>query len=170
MALENSSRRCWCTAGGVGVGVQKINFVLICGVGMLQKLWSINRCWCTAVAGTSSVAGVGSGVGCTYDTVLIIHDFLHCRSIRSGRVQKKRVFLRSPLASSLRRPSILCGQLYHQSAVMMLQQLVDNWIMDSEGDIDTPPVVRVTEFPSPEFSDDGFWSSVSRGDWRVPAG
>ncbi|CAM9479565.1 unnamed protein product [Laminaria digitata] len=46
---------------------------------------------------------------------------------------------------------------------MMIQQLVDNWIMDSEasaGGTFTPPVVRVTEFPSPEYEDDGFWSSI----------
>lgn len=66
---------------------------------------------------------------------------------------------------SLRYPSIIYEQQYHHSAVMMLQQLVDNWIMDLEGGATTtPPVVRVTEFPSPELSDDGFWSSVSRAE------
>ena len=48
---------------------------------------------------------------------------------------------------------------------MMLQQLVDTWIMDSEGGTTiTPPVARVTDFPNPEYTDDGFWSSVSRAD------
>lgn len=53
------------------------------------------------------------------------------------------------------------GQLYHQSAVVMLQQLVDNWIMNSEGGTNTPSVARVTDFPNPEYSDDGFWTIVS---------
>ena len=58
---------------------------------------------------------------------------------------------------------VFLEQLYHQSPVMMLQQLVDTWIMELEGGATTtPPVVRVTEFPSPVYSDDGFWSNVSR--------
>ena len=44
----------------------------------------------------------------------------------------------------------------------MIQQLVDNWIMAQEGAIpDTPPVVRVADFPNPQYEDDGFWSTVS---------
>lgn len=80
------------------------------------------------------------------------------------------LFLPPPhLATPPRRTFVLppCGrfirpiQLYHQSPVLMLQQLVDNWIMDMEGSTAaTPPVVRVTEFPSPAYGSDGFWSQV----------
>eukprot|EP00903_Cladosiphon_okamuranus_P008962 g8576.t1 len=50
--------------------------------------------------------------------------------------------------------------LYHQSAVLMLQQLVDAWIMESEGSTAAPPVVRITEFPHPPYDEDGFWEQV----------
>ena len=44
----------------------------------------------------------------------------------------------------------------------MLQQLIDNWIMTNEGVTpDIPPVVRVADFPNPEWQSDGFWSLVS---------
>jgi len=54
----------------------------------------------------------------------------------------------------------------------MIQQLVDNWIMMIEDAIpDTPPVVRVADFPNPQWEDDGFWSAVSLmildGRWKV---
>ena len=53
-------------------------------------------------------------------------------------------------------------QLYHASPVLMLQQLVDNWIMGLESpDTVMPPVVRIAEFPSPEYEDDGFWEQVT---------
>lgn len=64
-----------------------------------------------------------------------------------------------PTSFILFLPSV---QLYHQSAVLVLQQLVDNWIMGLEGSTAvTPPVVRVTEFPSPGYETDGFWSQVT---------
>ncbi|CAM9216529.1 unnamed protein product, partial [Ectocarpus fasciculatus] len=53
--------------------------------------------------------------------------------------------------------------LYHQSPVLMLQQLVDSWIIDLEQGSTataTPPVARITEFPSPEYESDGFWAQV----------
>ena len=54
-------------------------------------------------------------------------------------------------------------QAYHQAGVLMLQQLVDNWIMTQEGaSLDSPPVLRVADFPNPQWQTDGFWSSVSR--------
>lgn len=43
----------------------------------------------------------------------------------------------------------------------MLQQLVDNWIMDSEGSTAASPVVRITEFPHLAYEEDGFWQQVS---------
>lgn len=52
------------------------------------------------------------------------------------------------------------NQLYHQSPALMLQQLVDNWIMDSEEPAAAPPVVRITEFPHPGYEQDGFWQQV----------
>ena len=53
--------------------------------------------------------------------------------------------------------------MYHQSAVPMLQQLVDNWIMTTEGGaFAAPPVVHLTDFPNPTYTEDGFWSAVSQ--------
>lgn len=44
----------------------------------------------------------------------------------------------------------------------MLQQLVDNWIMGSEGSTAAaPPVVRITEFPHVAYEEDVFWEQVS---------
>lgn len=46
----------------------------------------------------------------------------------------------------------------------MLQQLVDSWIIDLEQGSTataTPPVARITEFPSPEYESDGFWAQVT---------
>lgn len=56
--------------------------------------------------------------------------------------------------------AIASNQLYHQSVVLTLQQLVDSWIVEREGSTVDPPVVRVTEFPSPSYEDDGFWAQV----------
>ncbi|CAM9263174.1 unnamed protein product [Hapterophycus canaliculatus] len=50
--------------------------------------------------------------------------------------------------------------LYHQSPVLVLQQLVDNWIMGLESSSVAAPVVRIAEFPSPGYESDGFWSQV----------
>lgn len=63
---------------------------------------------------------------------------------------------------------LLHAQLYHQSPVLMLQQLVDGWIMqETVGATVTPPVVRVADFPNPEYEEDGFWSGV-RNAWAPP--
>lgn len=43
----------------------------------------------------------------------------------------------------------------------MLQQLVDGWIMETEGSTAAPPVARITEFPHLPFDEDGFWQQVS---------
>lgn len=53
-------------------------------------------------------------------------------------------------------------QMYHQSPSLILQGLVDSWIMVQEGVDDVDITVRLSEFPSPSYEDDGFWSGVSR--------
>lgn len=66
------------------------------------------------------------------------------------------------IGSSWHASVLSVRQLYHQSPVLMLQQLVDNWIMLLEGSSAvTPPVVRITEFPSPGYETDGFWAQVN---------
>eukprot|EP00903_Cladosiphon_okamuranus_P016293 g15025.t1 len=53
--------------------------------------------------------------------------------------------------------------IYHASPVLMLQQLVDNWIMEIEGSTAiVPPVVRISELPNPEYESEGFWQECSR--------
>ena len=57
------------------------------------------------------------------------------------------------------RVCVLQTQMYHQSVVPMLQQLVDSWIMTTEGGtFAAPPVVHLTDFPNPTYTEDGFWS------------
>lgn len=51
--------------------------------------------------------------------------------------------------------------MYHQSPSLILQGLVDSWIMMQEGVDDVDITVRLSEFPSPSYEDDGFWSGVS---------
>lgn len=60
-------------------------------------------------------------------------------------------------------------KIYHQSAVLAIQQLVDNWIISqsvssssSLAEGFTPPVVRMAEFPHAAYESDGFWAQVSR--------
>ncbi|CAM9541397.1 unnamed protein product [Ascophyllum nodosum] len=60
------------------------------------------------------------------------------------------------------RSAVTYAKAYHQAGVLMLQQLVDNWIMTQEGaSLDSPPVLRVADFPNPQWQTDGFWSSAS---------
>ncbi|CAN0021601.1 unnamed protein product [Pylaiella littoralis] len=51
--------------------------------------------------------------------------------------------------------------LYHQSPALMLQQLTDSWIMQTERPTAAvAPVVRITEFPNSSYEEDGFWAQV----------